>query len=263
MGKNRSRAKKAVQKSLQKKADEDPSSWLRPGWGPAFPQYLIGCDACPTRVHLSDNEDHRQRMIEDHRQKCGNELRSDAGKADCAICIGCGKQMHRGMTLEMIKHEGACAKFQALGVEKAPLGFGVQLAAVDKGSFASTSESPTSSGSTSRPETTRKVIRFDKKLGAKVEKTQILPSCRKALKCMAAEMRLKYLKEKDEAKAAGRKPPQPEVRPGWKVIIRVGLKEKEESHVVCVKCDKPFANSEFYQQLLHEQTCEGPNKKTD
>ena len=259
---NKWQVKKAVKKSLQrrrdKETDQDPSSWLRPGWGPAFSQHLLGCDACPTRVNLNDgDENRRQKSIEDHRQKCGNELRSDAGKADCVTCIGCDKQMHRGMTLEMIKHEGGCAKFQALGVEKAPLGFGVQLAAVDKGSFASTSgESPTESpGSTTRPETTRRVIRFNKKLGEKVEKTQILPSCRKALKCVAAEMRVKYTKEKDKAKAAGREPAQPEVRSGWREGGR-------ETHVDCVKCGKSLGRPDFYPQLLHEQTCEGPKKRT-
>ena len=49
---------------------------------------------------------------------------------------------------------------QALGVEKAPPGFGMQMASVAPN------------------ETTRRVIRFDKTVGRKVEKTQILPSCR-------------------------------------------------------------------------------------
>ena len=36
--------------------------------------------------------------------------------------------------------------------------------------------------------------------------------CRKALKCVATEMRVKYNKEKVAAQAAGREPPQPDVR---------------------------------------------------
>lgn len=49
---------------------------------------------------------------------------------------------------------------QALGVEAAPAGFGLEMANVAPN------------------ETVRKVIRYDKKVGAKVEKTQVLPSCR-------------------------------------------------------------------------------------
>ena len=35
---------------------------------------------------------------------------------------------------------------------------------------------------------------------------------RKALKCVMAEIQVKYKREKEAAKAAGREPPQPEVR---------------------------------------------------
>ena len=52
---------------------------------------------------------------------------------------------------------------QALGVEAAPPGFGLEMANVAPN------------------ETVRKVIRYDKKVGAKVEKTQVLPSCRQVL----------------------------------------------------------------------------------
>ena len=72
---------------------------------------------------------------------------------------------------------------------------------------------------------------------------------------VAAEMRVKYTKEKDKAKAAGREPAQPEVRPGWREGGR-------ETHVDCVKCGKSLGRPDFYPQLLHEQTCEGPKKRT-
>ena len=270
MGKNRGKVKEI----RQEKADEDPPPWLRPGWGPAFPKHLIGCDACPIRVHPNDGKG-----MENHRQKCGNQMRSDAGKADYMICIGCGKQWPRKNKLHIIKHEGVCDKFKALGVvEKAPLGTGVQLAAIDKRSVASTSESPTtssSSRSTTRPKTPRgprRVIRarartlgvelarplnFDflnKRRGEKVENTQIPPKFIKAFKRAGREMLRKYSKAKTEAKAAGRKPPPPEIRPGWK-------RENGWSRVACLKCGRSYGCFEFYPQLLHEQTCGVPNNR--
>ena len=107
MGKKRGKVKKE-----EANGDPEDPPWLRPGWGPAFPKDL-GCDACPRRVHPNDANG-----LANHRQKCGNEMRSDAGagKADFMMCIGCGKQWHREKIHQIIKHEGVCARFKALGV---------------------------------------------------------------------------------------------------------------------------------------------------
>merc|ERR1712061_498787 len=98
-----------------------------------------------------------------------------------------------------------------MGVEPPPPGFGT---------------SPRTSASVAAPvlteNTTVTVMRYDKKVGAKVEKVHILPSCRKALKCMALEMKMKYAREVEESERFQKRPPQPLVRPGWTACIPAG-----------------------------------------
>ena len=151
-------AKKALQKSLQshKKADRDETSWLRPGW-----------------TWKSDFPLHTVR------------------------CLGCGFEIHWDQTCALIKHEGNCAKFQSqlLHEQTCQVAKGHPQPKVEPiprvGSSSGTSqESDLHSAGDAPPgigmqlasvapnETTRRVIRFDKTVGRKVEKTQILPSCR-------------------------------------------------------------------------------------